>query len=397
MVKPYCERCGRHCASCRCEHPASVTLILSALLVVVIFLAAMFCGSTANGQTLDERFQKSLQAITSQPAESQPPAAAISSEIVTIAPDGHILGTRIEDLWMGPVQPRPPLVPVPDPAFQRPLASIEYLPQASGAAVVADRLPRGVLLVAKFCNPCERMKAENATLIGGPADPIELVNVSTDADRFLELGLRMDSVACPVLVILDKSGRVHGLAADGKSFGCSLAGYHSAADVLAYLRKPEHGVNTAADSGEYSATAAAVVVSNADATVDTLAAALAWHLVQQSEPDGPLGAFADSGPTFGAMLEVSATVPDGLLDVGRRLIDGRAEFPAAGISLDWSGPARTFTIERGRLTIKPAVNVTLEKWRLKKSCVLDAIAFDDALSSVTLELSGMLDLKVNLR
>lgn len=340
------------------------------LLMVAGMLVTLLAGF-ANAQTLDERFQKSLQAeLKAWPA--------ISGEIVP-DPDEQ------------PVLPPMPLEPVPDPAFElQPL--IEYLPAAGTAQASRERLPRGLLLVAKYCQPCERMKTENAELIGGPDSPIELLNVSTDAERFHELGLRMDSLSCPVLVVIDAAGKIHGLAADGKSFGCSLAGYQPRARVIDYLTKSDHGVNV--DRAEPQELAAAAVVSNVPKSIDTLAAAVAWHVLQDGQTDQT---FSAADQTFGSLLNFNVDVPDPVLDITGKILNTQTiSFPAAGVSLDWSGATRTISVARGRVEFSPAVAMTVRKWRIEKSCRLDAITFTDDLAAVTFELTGMVDITVNL-
>ena len=328
----------------------------------------------ANAQTLDERFQKSLQAEL----EAGP---VISGEIVPDPDEQSVL-------------PPMPLEPVPDPAFElQPL--IEYLP-AAAAQASGERLPRGLLLVAKYCQPCGRMETENAGLIGGPDSPIELLNVSTDAERFQELGLRMETLSCPVLVVIDAAGKIHGLAADGKSFSCSLSGYHPPAAVLEYLQRPDHGVNV--EPAEPDEVAAAAVLENVPKSLDTLAAAVAWHVLQDGQTDQTDQTFAAADQTFGSLLEFNVDVPDPVLDITGKILNTQTiSFPAAGVSLDWSGPKRTISVARGRVEFSPAVAMTVRKWRIEKSCRLDAITFTDDLSAVTFELTGMVDITVNVR
>lgn len=340
------------------------------LLMVAGMLATLLAGF-ANAQTLDERFQKSLQ--------------------LELEASGIISGEIMPDPDEQPVLPPKPLEPVPDPAFElQPL--IEYLP-AAAAQASRERLPRGLLLVAKHCQPCERIKTENAGLIGGPDSPIELLNVSTDAERFHELGLRMETLSCPVLVVIDAAGKIHGLAADGKSFSCSLSGYHPPAAVVEYLQRPDHGVNV--DLAEPDEMAAAAVLENVPKSLDTLAAAVAWHVLQDGQTDQT---FAAADQTFGSLLEFNADVPDPVLDIAGKILNTQTiSFPAAGVSLDWSGPKRTVTVARGRVEFSPAVAMTVRKWRIEKSCRLDAITFTDDLAAVTFELTGMVDITVNVR
>ena len=148
---------------------------------------------------------------------------------------------------------------------------------------------------------------------------------------------------------------------------------------------------------------AIAVVDFAPRSLDTLAAALAWHCVQGSSGDDqglsqldPQSSILD--PAFGSLLDIDADVPDVMLELGRTvLIAQKMDFPAAGVSLDWTGKTRTVTIVKGRIDVKPGVSMQVKKFRLQKSCSLDAIVYNDELTVVTFELTGMLDLTVNLK
>lgn len=343
---------------------------LCVALAVMIF-SGLLSMSCFGQETIEQRFQKSLQAELKA-------GPIISAEIIPPA--------EVPPL----VVPRP-LTPIPDPAFQL-QPTFDYL--AAAGTMPDERLPRGLLFVAPFCGPCERIQSENPDLVGGPDSPIEVLNVPTAGDRLQELGVKMDTIVCPVLVILDEHGRIHDLGKDGRKFGCHLAGYHNTADLKAYLTKPDHGVSL----DPLAATSTAAVLENAPKSIDTLAAALAWHVLQSESEISNLKSQMPQADAFGSLLEVNADVPDSALELGRKILSGqRMTFPAAGLTLDWSGPKRTIALERGRVTINPGVAMTVSKWRFRKSCRLDAIAYADDLSAVTFELSGMLDLTVNLR
>jgi hypothetical protein len=163
--------------------------------------------------------------------------------------------------------------------------------------------------------------------------------------------------------------------------------------VLDYLTKSDHGVDV--DPDEPAAMAAAAVLENVPKSLDTLAAAVAWHVLQDGQTDQT---FAADGQTFGSLLQLNVDVPDPVLDIAGKILNTQTiSFPAAGVSLDWSGPKRNISVARGRVEFSPAVAMTVRKWRIEKSCRLDAITFTDDLSAVTFELTGMVDITVNVR
>ena len=75
----------------------------------------------------------------------------------------------------------------------------------------------------------------------------------------------------------------------------------------------------------------------------------------------------------------------------------KIEFPTAGITLDWTGPTRTFSVSGDAMNISPPVKVTLNKWLIRYSCALDGVSYTSDLSTVTMLLSGAPDLTVRLR
>jgi hypothetical protein len=82
----------------------------------------------------------------------------------------------------------------------------------------------------------------------------------------------------------------------------------------------------------------------------------------------------------------------------------RITFESAGITLDWTGPKRTFVIGGGRsqtepqqMQISPPVKVTLSKWMIRYSCSLDGVSYTPDLTRMTMLLSGAPDLTIHLR
>jgi hypothetical protein len=101
--------------------------------------------------------------------------------------------------------------------------------------------------------------------------------------------------------------------------------------------------------------------------------------------------------TFGSLINVDFDAPDSVLEIARQVLAQKSiDFPAAGVSLEWSGDRR-IDLKPGRLAVTPGVQMRVSKFGLSKSCRLDAITYNDDLSSVTFELSGMIDLTVNLK
>jgi hypothetical protein len=348
------------------------------IVALAVMMVAGLCSQLAFGQeSIQQRFEKSLQSeISNLKAQTETPEP-ISDEIVQDEP-----------------QELEPLAPAPDPAFLQaaPEPTIEYLASAPQAS--AERLPRGLLLTAPYCGPCERIKTENPDLIGGPDAALEVID-TTRANQLDELGVSPGMLqGNPTILILDENGKIHGLSANG--FGCKLYGYQSPQKIRDYLTSNDHRVKLG--PLEASETPAAAVLENAPKSIDTLAAAVAWHVLQSESEISNLKSQMPEAGTFGSLLEVNVDAPDAALEIGRKILTvQRWSFPAAGVTLDWTGPARTISLERGRITVKPGVAMTVSKWRITKSCRLDAITYTDDLSSVTFELSGMLDLTVNLR
>ena len=123
---------------------------------------------------------------------------------------------------------------------------------------------------------------------------------------------------------------------------------------------------------------------------DCLAAAFSTHCLSEIST-------GDEG-TFGSLLNVDFDVPDSALEFAKKLVARqKAELPAAGITIDWSGDARRIDLKPGRISLTPGMQMTVAKFGLSKRCRLDAIAYKPDLSSITFELSGMLDLTVNLK
>ncbi len=250
-----------------------------------------------------------------------------------------------------------------------------------------ERLPRGVMVVGQFCSPCLRMENENPNLVGGPEAPIQIVQnwLANDLEQWgITPGMQLGT---PYLFILDRDGKVHGLTPQG--LGCVLRGYQSPEAVTRYLTLPEHGVSL--ETLEPAIVRA--TVEGAEASPETFAAVLSAHLVEasgQQEGDEPF--------LYGGLFDFSLDVPESWKSIGVKILTAqKLDFPAAGISIDWSGPERSFRLARDSLTISPGVKASVRKWGISYSASLDGVSFTPDLSSVTFLLTGAPDLTVVLR
>ncbi len=272
--------------------------------------------------------------------------------------------------------------PVPDPISRKP--SIHF--QSVVAGDVTPRLPRGVLVVGMRCSPCLRMEQENAELIGGKDAPIELVK-NWLANDLEELGIMPSMLQItPTLFIIGADGKVHGLTAKG--LGCTLQGYQSPKQIRDYLQAPEHAVSVE------PLTKPPVIanVEQADSSPETYAAALSAHLLESS------GQHQGEPFLYGRLFDLTIDVPESWKSIGLKLLTTqKLEFPVAGLTVDWSGPSRSFAIAKTKLTITPPVKVSVKKWLLSYTAALDGIEFGEQLSSVTLLLTGAPDLTVILK
>jgi hypothetical protein len=295
-----------------------------------------------------------------------------------------------------------PLTPVPDPISDRRSPAIEF--QAANSDVqISERLPRAVLVCGQYCSPCLRMEKELEGLVGGPSMPIQVVSnwLANDLDKWgiapsMQLGT-------PYLFILDKEGKVHALTPAG--LGCVLRGYQTKDTVLQYLAKPEHGVDINTQPAPMQSMTADV--HDATATPETFAAVLAAHLAETSGQQAADPVLDGLGPSqvYGSLFDLTIDAPDTWRLMAAKLLTAqRITFESAGITLDWTGPKRTFVIGGGRsqtepqqMQISPPVKVTLNKWMIRYSCSLDGVSYTPDLTRMTMLLSGAPDLTVNLR
>lgn len=275
--------------------------------------------------------------------------------------------------------------PVPDPISERGEPRIEFSSQAS--LEMSDRLPRAVLVVGQYCSPCQRMEKENPDLVGGPEAPIQVVPnwLANDLERWgVTPGMQQGT---PYLFILGADGKAHGLTPKG--LGCVLRGYQSRETVLKYLAQPEHAVSIQ----PMERPTVTATVEGAEASPETFAAVLSAHLVEASGQQQTDGQFL-----YGGLFDFSIDVPESWKAIGVKILTAqKLEFPAAGISIDWSGPERSFRLARDSLTISPGVKASVRKWGISYSASMDGLSFKPDLSQVTFLLTGAPDLTVVLR
>jgi hypothetical protein len=139
-------------------------------------------------------------------------------------------------------------------------------------------------------------------------------------------------------------------------------------------------------------------VANATATPETFAAVLAAHLAEtsgQKEADEIVDGLE---PTYGSLFDLTIDAPDTWRLMAAKLLTAqRISFETAGITLDWTGPKRTFVVASDGLQISPPVKVTLNKWMIRYSCSLDGVSYTPDLTRMTMLLSGAPDLTIHLR
>ena len=118
-------------------------------------------------------------------------------------------------------------------------------------------------------------------------------------------------------------------------------------------------------------------------TVNVVAVVLAAHL-------------DDEQPTTSSLINIDVDAPETALEIARKLlIDQRWE--SDSISATWEGGDRTISVGANRLSVTPGVAIVARKSILKVSTKLTGVSYDDGLTFVTLELSGVPDLTIRFR
>ena len=278
--------------------------------------------------------------------------------------------------------------PIPDPISTPPEIRFETLVSATESA---PRLPRALLLHGEGCIHCVNLERELGELCGDSSAPVQIVKTWL-ANDLEKLGVTPSMMihGTPLLIVLDKDGKIHSLSPSG--FGCYLSGYKKREEVIRYLSLPEHGVDLTPT--KESSPLVVATVANASSSPETFAAVLSLHLMRSSGH----GDDADPGHLpVGALFDFTVNVEDSWKQLALKILTAqKIEFPAAGLLIDWSGPTRSFAVTKNSLTITPAVKMTVSKWVFKYSVGLNGLTFTDDLSSVTMDLSGAPDITIKL-
>lgn len=128
-------------------------------------------------------------------------------------------------------------------------------------------------------------------------------------------------------------------------------------------------------------------VSGGEASLDTVAEALALHLVRDVNPEA----------LTGSLFNIEIDTPDSARGwIADMLTRQSVDFPAAGVSARWGGD-RSMKIGRGSIAVTPGVDVSVKKFGVSVSTKLTGASFADDLSWVTLELDRAPDLTVRFK
>jgi len=128
-------------------------------------------------------------------------------------------------------------------------------------------------------------------------------------------------------------------------------------------------------------------ISNATLSPDSVAAALAAHLIQGQPPDAYAGLF-----------DITIDTPDDARKWAASLLSKQSvEFPSAGVSASWKGSDRTISVTPGAVRMAPGVTVSVKKFGVSVSTTMTAVAFADDLAWVRLELTNAPDLTVRFK
>jgi hypothetical protein len=101
---------------------------------------------------------------------------------------------------------------------------------------------------------------------------------------------------------------------------------------------------------------------------------------------------------YGSLFEFDVDVPENWKSIAQKLIQTqKVEFKAAGLTLDWSGPKRSFSVSNTSIEITPGISLTVNKWFLSYTCRLDGFQFTPELDTVTVMLGGAPDVTVRLK
>ena len=310
------------------------------ILLVAILICRSCCSVAVAQESLESRFERALseeRAVDVVPVDPVPvdPAPEVPADEFTVE-----------------------ILPVPDPLFaEQPILTY---------SAAASRQHYVVFFTADWCGFCKTWKRQHFPDLEA-AFPGAVTEV--DIDEAPEWASQVERL--PTIWLCRKSDRMPVKKWTGT------------------LRVPE----IIAASEALSERSAVANITHGVATSDTFAAALVWHMCDGQIPE------EDSAEvrTFGSLINVDVDAPDFLFPIAQTiLVDQKVAWPDQGLSLDWSSGVRTITVKPGRIEISPGVDARVSKYRITKSCTLDAMSYTPDLRHVTFELTGMLDLTVNL-
>lgn len=260
----------------------------------------------------------------------------------------------------------------------RPTIELENVTET---AETTERRPRGLLLVTAYCQPCERMQTELADLIGDETAIIQVVD-TTRANDLDEYGINLNAIGgFPVLTQIDETGKVHDVK--NGMMTCFRRGYSNRQQVVDYLT--QHRV-VVTDQGPPS-----IVFGVANASA-TSAAAAALDFVITDDALGDTDEFA-----FKTWFDVEFDAPDLLRShFAEVLRTGKVSIPDVGLSISWPGE-RTLKTKSNRVDIVPGLVVSKTIGRFNASRTLDAVTWNDDLSTINLELRNSPDVQIRLR
>lgn len=344
-------------------------------------------------QFTDAAFREHLRSlpIPQPPAsqvESRAPVADVARPPSPSVPDSTA-GIIVPSVEAEPTRVETVPEPIPDdsiPAEARPKPTIAF--SVSASAAVAEKLPRGLMFGAPWCDPCKRVKRENPDLIGEDSSyPIQYID-TTVTDYYREFDLAPSAILnLPTFVVLDQTGKLHYVEVkDGRPL-CQKIGYQTTDELRVWMAEPTHGITPERAETKPDSVA---TVSGVDPSAEAVAAALAMHLATQANAEIPVG--------FGDLFSMDYDIDDRLLDTARTfLVTKHVEFPSSGISVDWAGTEPALKLLEGGMVFSPGPVVRLEKWGVSVSTTITGVEYPSDLSSVTIRMKKAPSFTVRFR
>lgn len=284
-----------------------------------------------------------------------------------------------------------PIDSVENDSFVRIPAVLDKTDQKTDLCLLRFKLPPGVTVKRYELGESLRPEKLIGFPFGGKSKRIRAKLLESDWQN--EFGQRLAKLESPDITetqfgmsgcpALDAAGRIVGIQSRGRGRDIMIVPVETIRDFL-------QGVDLS-PAPEASAALMTIEHANSDQLGEVLLSALAVHALSENRTPETENAAA------AGFFDFDFDVPDTPLEIARRVLSQKViDFPAAGVSLEWSGDRR-IDLKPGRLAVTPGVSMRVSKFGLSKSCRLDAINYNDDLSAVTFELSGMIDLTVNLK